>query len=88
MNIQNIRQTVRDHILKEFLRDESPGVLTDTTPLISAGVLDSISTIKLASFLEEHFKIEFKAHEVSPSHLDTVAAIADTLARKLSQPKK
>ena len=85
MDTKSIRQLVRDHIAHEFLQDQNQTALTDTTPLISGGVLDSISTIKLVSFLEDHFKVEFEAHEVSPDHLDTVTAIANTLAGKLKK---
>ncbi len=83
MDKTTIRNTVRDHIQREFLRDQGPTSLEDSTPLITGGVLDSISTIRLVSFLEEHFKVEFQAHEVAPDYLDTLAAIADTVAGKL-----
>ncbi|MEM7201924.1 MAG: acyl carrier protein [Planctomycetota bacterium] len=83
MDKESIRQTVRDYILREFLQDEPDAILNDDTPLITGGVLDSISTIKLVSFLEENFKVEFAAHEVSPEYLDSLQAIGDTIADKL-----
>ena len=82
MSVEEIRRTIREHIRREFLPDESPDALTDATPLISGGVLDSISTIKLVSYLEQHFKIEFEAHEVNQERLDTVSSIADTILSK------
>ncbi len=83
MDKNAIVQTVRDYISREFLRDEPDIVLQDDTPLITGGVLDSISTIKLVSFLEEQFKVEFAAHEVSADYLDSLSTIGDSVAAKL-----
>ena len=53
--MDEIKSVVRDYILREFLPGEEPGELTDRTPLITGGILDSISTLKLVVFLEEQF---------------------------------
>jgi acyl carrier protein len=47
-----IKEDVKEFILREFLPGESPQELTDSTPLITGGILDSLATIKLVSFLE------------------------------------
>ena len=78
-----IRETVRDYVLEEFLPGERREALTDTTPLITGGILDSIATVKLVSFLEERYGVRFQAHEMSADHLDTVADVATTVAEKL-----
>jgi acyl carrier protein len=39
-------------------------------------VLDSIATLKLVLFIEEHFGITLEAHEVSPEHVNTITDIA------------
>lgn len=79
-----IKTIIKDVILKEFLPGEDPGELTDTTPLITGGVLDSIATLKLVMFLEERFGISLQAHEVDPEHLDTIAQIAQLVHAKQS----
>jgi acyl carrier protein len=78
-----IRDTVREYLLTEFLPGEDPSALTDTTPLISGGILDSIASVKLVSFLEERFGVRFEAHEVSVDYLDTIDLVVDTVQRKL-----
>lgn len=80
-----IQQTVKDYVLKEFLAGEGPETLEGGTPLISGGILDSISTLKLVSFLEDHYSIEFAAHEVSADHIDTLSAIAKIVAAKVAE---
>jgi len=77
-------QSLREYILTEFLPGESPEALEDGTPLISGGILDSISTLKLVSHLEDTYGIEFQASEVSADHLDTLQAIAAIVDRKVA----
>jgi len=81
---QEIIATVKTYILEEFLPGEDPDELDDTTPLITGGILDSISTVKLVAFLEERFGIEFQAHEMSIDYLDTLSKIARIVTSKLS----
>ena len=71
----DIRNVVHEFIMREFLPGEDPEQLTDSTPLITGGVLDSIATLRLVNFLEERFGIVFKAHEADAEHLDTVSHI-------------
>ena len=76
----DVKQAIKDFILEEFLPGENPEELTDDTPLITGGVLDSIATLKLVLFLEERFSVSFEPHELDPEHLDTTAYI-DRLVR-------
>ena len=78
-----IRDAVREYVLTEFLPGEDPHALTDSTPLITGGILDSIASVKLVSFLEERYGVRFEAHEVSVDFLDTIDRINETVERKL-----
>ena len=78
----DIEKTVKQFILTEFLPGEDPEELTVATPLITGGVLDSIATLKLVLFIEEHYGIALEAHEVDPEHLDTIAQIARLIRSK------
>lgn len=80
-----VEQTVKGFILNEFLPGEDPDELTDATPLITGGVLDSIATLKLVLFIEERYGITLEAHEVDPEHLDTIADIAKLILAKNPQ---
>lgn len=79
-----IKATVKDYLLREFLPGEDPNALEDSTSLISGGVLDSLATVKLVAFLEETYKIQFEAFEMSADFLDTLADIARTASEKLA----
>lgn len=78
----DVKATIKQYILDEFLPGENPDDLTDDTPLISGGILDSIATLKLVMFMEEKFNITLAAHEASKEHLDTLTDIANLVAEK------
>ena len=78
-----VRGAVRNFILTEFLPEEDPSSLKDDTPLVSGGVLDSISTARLVSFLEGLYGIRFKPHEVGGVRMDTVNRIVEAVEGKV-----
>lgn len=79
-----VRSEVKDFILREFLPGENPDDLTDDLPLISAGILDSIATLKLVMHLEERYGIALAAHEASKEHLDSIDRIVSLVHGKTS----
>lgn len=80
--MEDIQKDVHTFILTEFLPGEDPSELTPTTPLITGGILDSITTLKLVVYLEERFGITVEAHEAGVEHLDSIQQIADLVAEK------
>lgn len=72
INEQQMVNAIKDYILRDYLPGEPPEALTESTPLITSGILDSIATFKFMSFLEETFSINFEAHEADPQFLDTI----------------
>lgn len=80
--MDEIRRVVSDYILTQFLPGEDPSELTESTPLITGGVLDSIATLKLVVFLEDRFGVLVEAHEAGVDNLDSVARIAALIASK------
>lgn len=77
-----IAGTVHAYILEEFLPGAKSSELTETTPLITGGIVDSLATLKLVSFLEEQFGIVIEPHEASVDHLDTITQIAALVRSK------
>jgi acyl carrier protein len=82
--MDDIKTAVQDYILREFLPGEDPEELTDATPLITGGILDSITTLKLVNFLEERFGILVDAHEAGVDNLDSIGQSVQLVARKKS----
>lgn len=78
-----IKSVVKRFILEEFLPGERPEALTDDTPLVAEGVLDSLATLRLVSFLEKEFKVSIAPHEVDAEYLNFLPTIAALVRSKL-----
>ena len=78
----SVQEQIKQYIMNTFLPGENPDELTDTTTLISGGILDSIATLKLVMFLEETFGVSLEAHEADREHLDTLIDIANLVRAK------
>ncbi len=81
--MDHIEDAVQTYILKEFLPGEDPAELTDSTPLVTGGILDSLATLKLVAFLEDRFGITVQAHDVDVEHLDTIVDIAKLVRSRM-----
>jgi acyl carrier protein len=82
-DIQEIKESVKNFIIDRFLKNPNNKELTDSTPLISGGIMDSISTMQLVTFLEKKYNFEFQAHEVDRDNLDSIGVIANFVASKI-----
>ena len=80
---EQIKNDIRTFIAERFLNN-SANDLQDNTPLISGGLIDSISTMQLIAFLEKKFHFEFQAHEVDRDNLDSIEIIANFVVSKIS----
>jgi len=78
---QAVKDSVRTYILQEFLPGEDPANLRDDTALRSSGILDSLTTLELVTFVEKQFGISVEPHEAS-SEFDRIEDIAKLVERK------
>jgi acyl carrier protein len=83
MERDEIHDKVKTYILSEFLPGEDPDELADDTSLMTSGILDSLATLKLVTFLEEEFDIAVEAHEADADNLDTLELIVALVHNKL-----
>ena len=81
-DVSNVKETLRQFIVKTYLPGEAVENLQDDTPLRTSGVLDSLATLGLVSFVEKEFGIELEAHETGIETFDTVGGIADLIVQK------
>ena len=84
MDQETIKATVKNFILNEFLPGEDPAALTDTTALVTTGILDSIAVLKVVTFLENQFGITIEPHEAAVENLNTLSDIAQLVMSKKS----
>jgi acyl carrier protein len=77
-----VRQQVREYLLKNHLFASNADALRDDISLIRDGVIDSIGVLELITFLEERFGIAVAEEEMVPDNLDSVVSIEAFVARK------
>jgi acyl carrier protein len=82
MNEHEIKASAKDFILNEFLPGEDPAALTDTTGLVTTGILDSIAVLKVVAFLENQFGITIGPQEAVVENLNTLPDIARMVMSK------
>jgi acyl carrier protein len=78
----DIRNAIRQFIIAEYLPGESPDNLKDDTPLRTSGILDSMSTLGLVSFVEENYGVKLDAHATGIEDVDRSEDIAALVRRK------
>ena len=82
MNPEDTKTTVKTFIPSEYLPGEDPAALTDDTPLMTTGILDSIAVLKVVTFLEKQFGITIEPHEAVVENLNTLSDIARLVMSK------
>ena len=82
MDKQDIKAKVKIFILNEYLPGEDPAALTDTTALMTTGILDSIAVLKVVTFLENQFGITVEPYEAVVENLNTLSDIARLVMSK------
>jgi acyl carrier protein len=79
--MDDIKQAVLDYIRKEYLEEDDDRELTETTPLISGGIVDSFSMVSLKRFLEKKYGIQIPDADASPETFDTARSIEELVNR-------
>ena len=70
-----------------WLRDEigiPESALGRDAPLVSSGLLDSASLVRLATHLERTFGLRIPDRDIDVDHFDTLAMIAGYVSRRTS----
>jgi acyl carrier protein len=77
---QRYTERVTAFIGSELLGGQDEG-LDPTTPLLELGILDSFSTIKLLSFVEDELGITVPLEEVTAENLASIESFVECLVR-------
>jgi acyl carrier protein len=81
MDDKEIKKLVLDYVKREYLEQDDDREVTDSTPLISGGIVDSFSMVSLKRFLEKKFVISIPDADASPDAFDTVNSIVTVVNR-------
>jgi acyl carrier protein len=82
-----MKDMILEYIKNEYLDEEEAEdiSLTENTPLISGGIVDSFSMVSLKRYLEKKFTISIPDAEASPQAFDTVTSIVALVNRHLAK---
>jgi acyl carrier protein len=86
--MDEVKETIRQFILSTYLPGEPHDSLRDDTPLQTSGILDSLATEGLASFIHERYGIELDVYETSIERFNRIEDIAASVARRTTSSLK
>jgi len=78
-------EKLKHFIGTELVADGNGGELTDTTPLIDSGIIDSLGIMTLLGFLEETFSIQISGDDLIPENFASIATISELISLKSSR---
>jgi acyl carrier protein len=78
----NVESKLHEFVSDTLLFGQAPD-LSQTTPLFELGVLDSMGTISLLSFIEKEFSLAIPLEEVEQSNLRDISTITDMIVQRL-----
>jgi len=82
--MQDIKATVRQYILDNFLMGDSASSFGDEQSFLDHHIIDSTGFIELVTFLETNYQIQIKDDEMIPENLDSLSNIDRFIGRKLA----
>ncbi len=79
--MDDITKVVLDYVTREYLEEGDEREITEATPLISGGIVDSFSMVSLLRFLERKYSIHIPDDAATPDAFDTVERITALVQR-------
>ena len=79
--MDDLRGSILEYVRREYLEEDDDRPLTETTRLISGGIVDSFSMVSLKRVLERKYDLKIPDTEASPEAFDTVESIAVLVER-------
>jgi acyl carrier protein len=84
--MQDVKTTVRQYILDNFLMGDAGTELGDEQSFLDHHIIDSTGFIELVTFLESTYGIRIQDEEMIPENLDSLASIGRFVDGKLKSP--
>jgi acyl carrier protein len=81
-------QEIIDYIVREVIRRPDKQItITEDTPLVSAGLIDSLALVSILQKVEDVTHMRIPAGKVLPKDMDTVKLMLAT-AERVGKPRK
>ncbi len=83
--MNDLIKIIHDYVVREYLEEGDDREITDSTPLITSGIVDSFSMVSLKRFLERKYLIRIPDEAATPDAFDTIKSIAELVTRFQAQ---
>ena len=80
--MDDVTNDLRRFIVSRYLIGERPENVRNDTPLQTSGILDSLATEGLVSFVQQQFGVELDVYETSVDKFNRIEEIAASVRRK------
>jgi acyl carrier protein len=80
-NDQQLAQTILDYINREYSDSLQGAAIGPDSPLLSSGLIDSLSMVSLKVFLDQTYRLRIPDSEASAEAFDSVNQIIKMLRR-------
>jgi acyl carrier protein len=84
METKGINSAIRDFIVQKFPIARKRAI-SDETPLLQSGIIDSLGVLDLVGYLERSFDISIADEELIPENFADINCIGSLVARKRLQ---
>ena len=78
---RQMTETILDYIRREYADALQGTEVAADTPLISSGLIDSLSMVSLKVFLDQTYRLRIPDREASAEAFDSVSSIVGMLRR-------
>jgi acyl carrier protein len=78
---QQLAHTILDYISREYADSLQGTTIGPDSPLLSSGLIDSLSMVSLKVFLDQTYRVRIPAAEASAEAFDSVNQIVRMLRR-------
>lgn len=80
--MEDMYEVVKQYVTDEYVEDDTE--ITNDTPLISGGIVDSFSMVSLKRFLENKYQISIPDDKATPEAFDSVSKIVALVKEYIS----
>lgn len=80
----DLLQDLRNYVIAEAFHGKPPAGFTDDFDLIESGVMDSLLMMNLITYVSQQHSVEFGPNDLVPKNFNSVSALNQFLATKLS----
>jgi acyl carrier protein len=77
----DVRQDLAEFIVQSILRTPERELRFDE-PLLSRGLIDSLTLVDLALFVEDRFGVRLRNSELNAAAFDTISELANLISRR------